>query len=69
MNDAHENPRVFFLLEKFIDDYYEENGGFPPVREISKRTKLSTTTISRYLNYMKDNGMVKYGGRGNIVTR
>ncbi|NCC16778.1 MAG: repressor LexA [Clostridia bacterium] len=63
------NPEYFVLLEKFIDDYYEENGGSPSVREISKGTSLSTATVSRYLNHMKDNGMIKYGGHRNVVTR
>lgn len=63
------NPEYFSLLEKFIDDYYEENGGSPSVREISKGTNLSIATISRYLNYMKENGMIKYEGHRNIITK
>ncbi|WP_352399422.1 transcriptional repressor LexA [Anaerotignum sp.] len=63
------NPEYFSLLEKFIDDYYEANGGSPTVREISEGTSLSIATISRYLNYMKENGMIKYEGHRNIITR
>lgn len=63
------NTDYFKLLEEFIDRYRNEYGSSPTIREISDNTKLSTATISRYLSYMKEQGMIDYKGHRNITTR
>ena len=39
------------------------------MREIHSGIGLSLGTISRYLSYMRDNGMLEYDGCRNITTR
>lgn len=63
------NTDYFKLLEEFIDSYRNEYGSSPTVREIADNTKLSTATVSRYLSYMKEQGMIDYKGHRNITTR
>jgi len=63
------NPEYFKMLEEFIDEYREKHGCCPTVREIHSGIGLSLGTISRYLSYMRDNGMLEYDGCRNITTR
>lgn len=63
------NTEYFKLLESFIDNFTETNGYSPSTLEISKGTDLSTATVSRYLQYMRDHNMIEYTGRRNIVTQ
>lgn len=63
------NTDYFKLLEEFIDRYRNEYGSSPTIREISDNTQLSTATVSRYLSYMKEQGMIDYKGHRNITTR
>ena len=63
-NQAH-----FSLLEQFIDSYIDSQGVSPSTREIATGTGLSLATVSRYLSYMRENGMIDYVGPRNIITR
>lgn len=63
------NPEYFKLIETFIDDYREKKGASPTVREIHAGIGLSLGTISRYLSYMRDSGLIDYEGCRNITTR
>ena len=63
------NPEYFKMIEEFIDDYREKNGASPTVREIHAGIGLSVGTVSRYLSFMRDNGMIEYEGCRNITTR
>lgn len=63
------NPEFFKMIEEFIDDYREKNGASPTVREIHAGIGLSVGTVSRYLSFMRDNGMIDYEGCRNIITR
>lgn len=62
------NESYFKKLEAFIDDYSEKNGVSPTVREIEAGTGLPKATVSRYLSFMRDNGMIDYEGHRNIQT-
>ncbi len=62
------NPEYFGLLERFIDDYMETNGTSPTNQEIADGAGLSTATVSRYLSYMRKQGMIDYEGHRNITT-
>ena len=57
------------LIEGFIDSYMDENGCSPTNQEMADGTGLSTATISRYLSYMRDHGMLDYQGHRNIRTK
>ena len=63
------NPEYFTLLEEFIDNYIETYDRSPSQREVSKGTGMSTAAVSRYLSYMKENGMLNYDGTRHIITQ
>ena len=63
------NPEYFKMIEEFINDYMEKNGASPTVREIHAGIGLSVGTVSRYLSFMRENGMLDYSGCRNITTR
>ena len=63
------NQEHFTLLESFIDTYIDSQGVSPSTREIAAGTGLSPSTVSRYLSYMRDNGMIDYVGQRNIITQ
>ena len=55
--------------EEFIDNYTETYERSPSRREIAAGTGMSNANVSRYLSYMKQEGMIDYDGTRNIVTR
>lgn len=63
------NEEYFHLIDAYINDYKEKNGSAPTVREIESGIGLSKATVSRYLSYMRDNGMIDYAGHRNITTK
>lgn len=63
------NPEYYSMIENFIDGYREENGGSPCVRDIAAGTGIPKTTVSRYLQEMKEKGTLDYSGHRNFVTR
>ena len=63
------NPEYFTQLENIIDSYTDKHGRSPSVREIAKEMDVSIATVSRYISYMRDEGMLDYEGYRNITTR
>ena len=63
------NEENFTLLENFINDYAEANGVSPTVREMAAGVGLSKSTVSKYLNLMKQRDMLQMGGCLSIVHR
>ena len=63
------NPEHFKTIEEFIDSYIQINDRSPSQREIAAGTGMSNANVSRYLSYMKQEGMIDYDGTRNIVTR
>ena len=63
------NQEYFTLLERFIDSYTDSQGVSPSTREIAAGTGLSLATVSRYLSYLRENGMIDYVGHRNIITQ
>ena len=63
------NPEHFKTIEEFIDSYIQTNDRSPSQREIAAGTGMSNANVSRYLSYMKQEGMIDYDGTRNIVTR
>ncbi len=63
------NKEYFQLIESFIDSYTDEYGCSPTNQEMADGTGLSTATISRYLSYMREHGMLDYQGHRNIRTK
>ena len=63
------NQEYFTLLERYIDTYTDSHGVSPSTREIAAGTGLSLATVSRYLSYMRENGMIDSVGQRNIITQ
>ena len=63
------NQEYFTLIERYIDTYTDSHGVSPSTREIAAGTGLSLATVSRYLSYMRENGMIDYVGQRNIITQ
>ncbi len=63
------NPEYFTIIENFVDAYRDDSGNAPTIYEIADGTGISKSTVSRYLSYMRDNGMIDYTGRRSIVTK
>ena len=57
-------------IEKFISDYVDEYGTSPTVQEIADGIGVSKPTASRYVTYMRDNGILDGdGSHRSIVTK
>lgn len=65
----HKNEENFSVLEKFIEDYWDRYGVSPTTRAIAAGTNLSNSTVGRYLQYMRDHGMIEYRGHRAYKTR
>ena len=66
----HLNPDTFQRLEKFIDSYAEASGGLSPsLTEIAQGLGISKSTVSKYLNIMKSEGRVSFGGHRSVATK
>lgn len=65
----HKNEDYFPILGKFIETYWEENGVAPSTRAISEGTGIPSSTAGRYLQYMREHGMIDYQGHRNYMTR
>lgn len=63
------NKEYFDLIEGFVDAYMDSYGISPSTREIATGTGLSTATVSRYMSYMREQGMIDYVGQRNIITK
>ena len=58
------NEALFDRIKKCIDDFFDTNGYSPSVRDISVIIGTPKSTVQRYLNSMRDLGIVKNGKYG-----
>lgn len=63
------NAELFPMIETFVNEYREKYNVSPSVQEIADHIGVSKPTASRYLSYMRENGMIDYDGHRNIATR
>ena len=63
------NEEYFEKLEQYIDDYRENNGVSPSLREIETALGISRSTVSRYLSFMREKGLIEYEGPRRINTK
>ena len=57
-------------IERFISDYVDEYGTSPTVQEIADSIGVSKPTASRYVCYMRENGILDgSGSHRSIVTK
>ena len=55
-------------IEFYVDSFFDKERRSPSLREIEQGLKISRQTISRYLKYMDNNGILKYNGK-TIITQ
>ena len=65
----HKNTEYFSRLEQFIDSYRGQYGTSPTIQTIAKGTGLSASTVCRYMQHMREHGMLDYEGHRNIRTK
>lgn len=65
----HKNPAYFSRIEAFVNEYKQDRGTSPSVREIADEVGLSYPMVSRYLATMRELGMLDYEGQRNIKTK
>ena len=64
MKEEHCNTLI-----KYINDYHRKNGHTPTILEMERDIGIPKTTVSRYLKYMADNGMIDVNDRGKYTTK
>jgi repressor LexA len=62
------NKDLMERMLSYIDNYIEQYDVSPNVKELSTALDTSTATVSRYMQYMRENGMLDYSGHKGIVT-
>ena len=51
----HKKLEYFEMLEKFIDEYKDANGGATPsLKEIARNIGIAESTVSKYLKVMRE---------------
>jgi len=64
------NRENFQLIEEFVDCYADTNGGRSPrLSEIAAGLGLSKSTVSKYLNIMKAEGLIDFEGHRGLLTK
>lgn len=65
------NMEYITKMESFIDAFQRDNGVSPTIIEIAEGTGLSKSNVSRYLQYMRETGIIDYANdkRRSIETR
>ncbi len=55
---------------EYVDDCYFKDASCPSVREIASKVGISKSSVSNYLQYMKENNLINsYDGWRNIQTK
>lgn len=63
------NTDYMNVLIQTIDEYQERYDGLTPTRErLAALTNVSIATVSRYLNYLQQEGKIELDGHRNIIT-
>lgn len=57
------------IIISFIENFFEEHGSSPTMREIEKGTGISKSTVQRYLVEMDKEDMLSYEGRSISTTK
>ena len=65
------NTEYITKMEQFIDAFQRDNGVSPTIAEIAEGTGMSKSNVSRYLQFMRDNGILSYNStkRRSIATK
>lgn len=62
------NEEYFERIEQFIIKYKSDKGRSPSFREMVDRLNIPKTTLTRYMQIMRERGIIDYDGSRNILT-
>lgn len=66
----HKKAEYVEGIEHYINEYREENYGISPtVQEIANAVGLVPGTVSKYMTYMREQGIISYEGHRSVVTK
>lgn len=65
----YKKPEYCAMIEDYINSYRNRQGSAPSVRQIASGVGLAVGTVSKYLSYMRDNGVLDYDGHRSVTTR
>jgi repressor LexA len=65
----HKKEEYINRISEYIEDYWRRYGVSPTTRAIADGTGLSNSSVSRYLQYMREQGMVDYQGHRCLRTK
>ena len=65
----YKKPEYCAMIEDYINSFRNRQGSTPSVRQIASGVGLAVGTVSKYLSYMRENGVLDYDGHRNITTQ
>ena len=65
----HKNPEYFRLIENYINEYVDENGTIPTLRDIANAVGLARSSVCSYLSEMESSGRIVYDEHRKPLTR
>ena len=65
----YKKPEYCAMIEDYINSYRNRQGSAPSVRQIAAGVGLAVGTVSKYLSYMRENGVLDYDGHRSVTTR
>lgn len=63
------SPEKARKIIDFINGYFDEYRCSPSLRDIENGTGISRQTALRYINEMKDEGLLEYDGKNGVITK
>ena len=56
----YKKPEYCAMIEDYINSFRNRQGSTPSVRQIASGVGLAVGTVSKYLSYMRENGVLDY---------
>lgn len=64
----HQRRELYPLVQEYIQQYQDKYGAAPTLKEIAAHMKMSPTSAWRYIQAMKNNGLIDRNGTRMIAT-
>lgn len=65
----YKKPEYCAMIEDYINSFRNRQGSTPSLRQIASGVGLAVGTVSKYLSYMRENGVLDYDGHRSVTTR
>ena len=56
----HKSQETIDRIIVYVEDYFKSNGYSPTITQIGKALGIARCTVHRYIDYMKENGILRY---------